>query len=233
MAVSEQQRQFTSRETEEILERATRLEQQGALKPTAQGLSLAELEQIARDAGIDPAAIHRAVAELDAERTPGLRARLMGGPSESTAVRVLPHPVDPSRFESVVEQLRRRFNDAGRVEIVGRTLTWISTAAEGAAQTQVVVAPRENGTELRVHLRAGRRDRAVFPAGWGLGMIASLGVVAAIGNDPTSGPTIMGAMAGFGALGLFGGRWAFRVLARRRAASAEEIARQLSALIEG
>lgn len=230
MAVSEQPRQFTPSETEEILRRASKLEQQTSVRRAAQTLSLAELQQIAQDAGIDPEAVQRAVAELESERERGVLSTLMGAPGERTLLRTLPRPITPDQFEAVVDLIRKRFRDAGRVDIVGRTLTWTSALGDSAAQTQVVLTPRGEGMELRIHARMGRRDRAIFAAGWGVGGMASLPLVAVLANSAAPPLAILGSFFGCGVLGLTGARSVFRRLARRRTEEQEVLVDELAAL---
>jgi hypothetical protein len=75
------EKRFTDREIGLILRRAVELEEGSPSSglPSARGLTLSELQEIAKEAGIDPGMVGRAVAEIDSRR--GLEPRSLWGPS--------------------------------------------------------------------------------------------------------------------------------------------------------
>jgi hypothetical protein len=91
-------RRVTDREIGLILRRAVELDKGSPSKAvsSARGLTLAELQEIAKEAGIDPGMVGRAVAEM--ENKGSLEPRSIGGPSPvKREVRTVPGKLPPEK----------------------------------------------------------------------------------------------------------------------------------------
>lgn len=149
-------RRYTDQEVALVIKRAAELQAQAAQvsEEERSGLSLTELEQIAREAGLDPGLVRRAATELDTRHTTTPRSRFLGAPSVLTLERTIDGEVPASEYEPIVEDLRRAFNDNGYVSTLGRSLAWSSMAPNGRGGNQkrvnVAITPRNGRTTIRV-----------------------------------------------------------------------------------
>lgn len=149
-------RRYTDQEVALVIKRAAELQAQAAQvsEDERSGLSLTELEQIAREAGLDPALVRRAATELDTRHTTAPRSRFLGAPSVLTLERTIDGEVPVSEYELIVEEIRRAFNDNGYVSTLGRSLAWSSMSQNGRGGNQkrvnVTITPRNGRTTIRV-----------------------------------------------------------------------------------
>jgi hypothetical protein len=155
---------------------------------------LAELEEVAAEAGIDVAQLRQAAHELDTEQAlqpRGTAARLAGAPLRGRCVRTLPFEVDDAALGALVQALSAITDDAGEARQVGRTFTW-RVSRSGGRRTDVHVSVRGGATTVQVEERY-----AEFAGGLFGGVIGGVGGGAGIG-----GGTAIGAAAGSLALGI-------------------------------
>lgn len=149
-------RRYTDQEVALVIKRAAELQAQAAQvsEDERSGLSLTELEQIAREAGLDPGLVRRAATELDTRHTTTPRSRFLGAPSLLTLERTIDGEVPVSEYELIVEEIRRAFNDNGYVSTLGRSLAWSSMSQNGRGGNQkrvnVTITPRNGRTTIRV-----------------------------------------------------------------------------------
>jgi hypothetical protein len=142
-------RQFTDREAALILRTAAELQEHDGPHAPRRGLSLAQLEQVAVEAGIDPALVRQAVARLD-DGSAGTRGGFLGAPSEVIVERTVPGEVDPERYDAVLEALRRAAGSLGEPSLVGRMFGWKGQVA--GAKAEVAVSPVDGRTTVRVRV---------------------------------------------------------------------------------
>jgi len=106
--VGGRERRWDEGEVGAILQRAIELQQeeerQGprALARRGDGASLAELEAMAKEVGLEPALVRRAVAELEARRRPVPISPWTGGPGRIVFERVLPGEAGPAAVEALL-----------------------------------------------------------------------------------------------------------------------------------
>lgn len=160
------ERTYTQEEVALLFERAAELQARSARHQQGEGLTLAELERIAAEAGLDPAAVRAAAAELDAPGRP-----LTGRRSGATATHVyterwVPGPLREEAWEETVAELRHRFDsDLGDLvgmhgygtsttEQIGRAVEWRHTSLSGV-ETRVLVQPRGEHLCVRGSRRVG------------------------------------------------------------------------------
>ncbi|MGI9175712.1 MAG: hypothetical protein ACR2GR_10390 [Rhodothermales bacterium] len=162
-------RTYTEQEVAALLKRAAALQAQAARRTErSPGLTLAELEAVAAETGLDPALLRQAAEELDEPGRPLLDRRAGTTATHVSVERHVPGALTPEAWEDVVAELRHRFDtDLGKMwgmpqygvsatEQIGRTMEWKHTSLSGI-ETRVLIRPR--GEQL--HLRASQR------VGWG------------------------------------------------------------------
>lgn len=163
-------RRFTDREIGLILRRAVELEENSpsAGLPAARGLTLEELQDIGRDAGIDPSMVALAAQELDGRK--GLEPLTPMGPSGARrAVRTIPGKLPEEVTSELMRIVDREVEAQGTVGEALGGVRWTSNTR--FLSTQVSVEPSGNDTLLRVEERfsdAVRGPLHGIPAAWGL-----------------------------------------------------------------
>ncbi len=120
------------------------------------GLSLAELEEAAAAAGLDPGLVAVAAAELDS--VPQAEKTLLGTPVEVVRTRLLDGAVGDDAWAAMVSAARREFGQPGMAGQIGRLREWtvISGGTKNGTVTRLTVEPTEAGT--RVTLSRSIRD---------------------------------------------------------------------------
>jgi hypothetical protein len=170
-------RQFTKDEAREILALAAERSHAARSETTAR-LTLAELEEAARAAGIDPAHVRSAAADA---LSPGRRAvhrTFLGVPVEVRRTRTLSGPFGPEEWTTAVEEARREFGKRGVVTDLGRTREWASHPDERQAPVRVIAEPIEGGTRLTAERNTWSRALGVaLGAGSNLTVAVVLGAV--------------------------------------------------------
>ncbi len=159
------ERRFSESEIREVFERAAAEQERAVRRASDDGLTLAEMQEVATSAGISAefvASAARSVALGEPEQ-----GRLMVGPIPRGVYRteLLPAPPSDALWESLVADLRRTFSAQGKVSQVGRAREWHNS------NLRVTLEPAGDGSRLRLQTR---RPQYVE-------MAALASVVAAIG----------------------------------------------------
>lgn len=159
-------RTYSEKEIAALLQRTAQLQAAEAENQDAarEGLSLSELESVAREAGLDPQFLHQAALEMSHSG-----GRTLGKNRTNTHVRVdrvLPAELSEEEWEDVIFALRRRFESEslemagmgslgkGKIEQIGRSREWRHTSFSGV-QTSVLFRPQEGGTRMEISQRVG------------------------------------------------------------------------------
>ena len=174
-------RLYDEKEVGKLLERATQLQREDPVRTAASGgLSLAELEEISAEAGIDPRFLRRAAAELasGATKAEGWE-RITGERMTLVQEAVVPGELGEEGFERIVEAIQRTAQENGQPSLLGRTLTWQAETAGKTRTVQVTVTSRNGETHMRVverlhQLASGLFAGTVVGGGTGLGIGAGL-----------------------------------------------------------
>ncbi len=150
-------RRFSEDDARRIFARVA--EQQARTAPDAGGLSLADLEDAARAAGLDPALVALAAAEIDAPAAAPAR-RLAGAPVEVLASRVVPGALTDDVWAEMVGAARAQFGQPGMAGQIGRRREWtlVSGGTKNGVTTQLVAEPVAGG--IRLSLSQSVRDMA-------------------------------------------------------------------------
>ena len=174
-------RLYGDREVGLILKRATEL-QDTAPEPAGRGLSLQELEEIALEAGIDPAHLRRAAAEVEAGApASGIATAFLGTSPTISLERVIPGEITEEVFEVLVPEIQHVDTGQGVPSLFGRTLTWRSNTPSNTRSLQLTVSSREGETQIRIEeqlhgFAGGLFGGLVGGGGAGIGVGVGVGV---------------------------------------------------------
>lgn len=182
-------RLYGEKEVDKILKRATELQRELPSRSAASGgLSLTELEEIAVEAGIDPARLRQAAMELESGALgPEGWAKLTG--EQLTLVReaVIPGEIPDSGWERVVTVVQQTSREHGQPSLLGRTLTWQAETANKTRSILLVVSARDGETHIRIEERLHQFAGGLFGGilggvGGGIGLGAGLPMGMALGS---------------------------------------------------
>lgn len=180
-------RTFSEEEVALIIKRAAELQQTEEVeKDPGNALTLAEVEQIAREAGIDPLLIRRAAQGLDRPVEKNRPSPFVGAPTRIVYERVVDGEISVDEFEPLVNEVRRTFGDNGIPSVLGKTLAWTSTSFAGrrrsrGRQIDVSVASRGGLTTIRVEEELRNTAGALFGGLVGGGGGGTTGISIGIG----------------------------------------------------
>jgi hypothetical protein len=224
--MSDRSRRFTDREVAVILRKASEIEEkEGRVEGGGGGLSLQDLLDIAREVGISPDAMDRAVRELGRRSPPPGWA---GAPLVRRAVHVVEGELDRSGIARLMHLVDDRADGAGSLTEALGAVRW--TSDDRFSTTQVSVTPADGRTRVEVVEKVRPRVRRLFhllPAAWGA-MLAGP-VVASLG--PSAGVVAVGLAAGV-AGGVALGRLAWTIVSARSEARVSGMAEALSSEAE-
>lgn len=203
-------RRYTDQEAAEIFERAASAEAQRPRLAAGQGMTLADLQQIAGEAGIDPVLVAQEARALDQPAITPAR-RFMGLPIGVGHTVDLGRSITDDEWHALVGELRETFQATGLVREDGPFRQWSN------GNLKVMVEPSGNGHRVRFQTHHGGA-RQMMTAG-----VASVGMAGALFLTSMVVPAVsQGFSAGvalFAALGVgFFGAGALRLpaWARRR-----------------
>ena len=225
-------RLYGDREVGLILKRATEL-QDTAPEPSGAGLSLWELEEIALEAGIDPAHLRRAAAEVESGAASSSLATAFLGTSPTVSMeRVIPGEIAEDVFEILLPEIQRLDTGQGVPSLFGRTLTWRSNTPSNTRSLQVTVSSRDGETQIRVEEQLHGLAGGLFGGIMGGGGIG-IGVGVGVGVDVLGSVLFSVAFP----LGVIGGcyliaRSIFGATVRRRQRTLHDLMERLSEIVE-
>lgn len=199
-------RRYTEEEFALILRKASEIQESpsgGTGKAGEGGISLPEIQSIAKEAGIDPQAISRAAALLGAadwEEKTGLAAGIFGGPGTYHLNFEVPGQLPPEEVGRLLELIRSTLAHQGEASEVLGGVEW-KTVGELSA-VNVNIAPRGESTSIQI---VGDRSAAggvtfIFPMAGSAIAVGALGAII----EPTTAAGIVGLVGG-----LLGGGFLF------------------------
>lgn len=190
-------RRFSDRETQRVLRRAAELHEFSTSVTRREGLDRHELEQIAAEAGIAPAALRRAMAELEGQAGAGPERFITG----RLARAVFDVPLGRMPPKDVLPQLAAILEAAlgaeGEIEVRPPALVW--RLPRQHREIRVSVRPRPRGGAIRVEESLGRLGAALFGSivggvGGGLGGPTAALVAISLGSPAAAGLIAVGAL---------------------------------------
>jgi len=226
-------RRYSEEEVGLILRRATEMQR---AEPTAldpAGLTMAELEEIAAEAGIDPGMLRQAASELNFQQPATLGSRLAGAPVALAIERVIDGEMPVDRLEELVPTIVAATPGRGTASAVGRSLTWSSQEGSNLTEQQVLVSSQSGQTLIRVE-----QTYSGLAAGWFGGIMGGVGAGVGFGLGGALSATL-GLGAGLVALPLtaiagsyFLARSIYASQVRHRQAAAHALVDKLAAQVE-
>ncbi len=165
----------------------------------SEGFTLAELQDIAAEAGLDPARVAEAARALDApaagSAVPAVTRRVAGLPMGVARTVQLPASFDDDAWNRLVVDLRETFDARGTIRSEGDFREWSN------GNLQALVEPWEEGYRLRLSTVKGSAQRMLGVGGMLFTMALVLSVVivltgGTIGLDALSGPLFLALVGG-------------------------------------
>jgi hypothetical protein len=164
------------------------------------GMTLAELKEVAQQAGIEPAHVQAAARELQL-RADGTRDRypFLGIPKETIDQRVVPGAPDDREWERIVEELRDEFRVPGITNAFGDVREWWSSSMTTAGGVRLRLEPGEDGTEVVLRRSNQNLSQVTHALGWTFGgMGAFFGALVAgggLGPEGIVAPIMFGSLS--------------------------------------
>ncbi|MEO0556634.1 MAG: hypothetical protein AAF170_00480 [Bacteroidota bacterium] len=141
-------RRYTEEEAQRIFAHVADRQRDAARSES--GLSLDDLQEAARAAGLDPSLVVQAAAALDVP-SPSRAETLLGAPVEVVRQRLIPEPVSDDTWAQIVAEARRTFGGVGIAGQIGRLREWTHMSSKGTNQsisTRIALEPTPEGTRL-------------------------------------------------------------------------------------
>ena len=213
-------RRFTQEEAQRIFAHVA--ERQRATSTAGEGLSLGELEEAARAAGLDPALVAMAAAELDAAPRPD--RTLAGAPVEVSRYRVVAGSFGDDAWARVVAAARTEFGEPGVAGQVGRLREWtLLSGGKSETVTRLTAEPTAEGTRITLSHSVRQTVRGLTVAqAVQASMAAVLGIVVLLGADASLWVPVL-ILVALAALFAAGTQIGTRVWHRRRARQFERL----------
>jgi len=213
-------RRYDEDEVTRILELATR-EERGRVRRAADGgdsphgLTLREIQEIAREVGIAPERIAEGARALVVGSAPvEVRRRLLGFPLGVGGAAGLSRPLTDTEWERLVGEVRIHFNAHGKLERSGSLRSWRN------GNLRVLLEPTEGGQ--RIHIQTHRAQSEVFVRLGGT-LVGIASVLTVVGVMRGGADADLGTIAMVGGGFVIAGLAPLRAWARRRRAQMEEI----------
>jgi hypothetical protein len=205
------ERVYTETEMTAILRRAS--EMQGRVAYGAEGLTLAEIQSIAAEAGIDGDHVLKAARLLDERVDPDrgeAESGILGARTTYHAERVIAGEVSREDVGALVRTIRRITDKQGRLKEVLNSLEWRYKASGDS--THVTITPRSDHTRIEVLADRSESAALIFIFFEVAAILPALIIAASIK------PGVLGAVGTLGsaaAVGFLAARTWWRLYARR------------------
>jgi hypothetical protein len=213
---------YSEREMALILKRAAEL-QEGA-EGESTPVSLNQIQEIAAEAGIGPAYVSEAAAELE---RPMPQVGWLGAPTRFHDERKLDATLSRTAVGELVDAARSALGLHGEVQEVLDTVEWRARSPLGL--TIVTVSPREGKTRIAVTIARGDHAALVTLGSVGIGILGALGGVVLAINGTDSALVASGIIAGSGVVAtLLSARLMWASVARRWRRTAKHVVELLA-----
>jgi hypothetical protein len=212
---------FTHQEMRLIFERAGIAE---ALRDDSRRYTLAEIEAIGVEAGLEATDIRRAATSV---RDVSVTHRLLGAPTRFHASHFVDVPIGEERLADIVDALRSDVGLHGDLRFVPDGVEWQARPALGAII--VHFAPRRKGT--RISVLVAREDAAVMAVLVGCGIGFVTGMVAGVAAMVLSNGAPFLGLAAFVSGTVAGAYGSMRLIWHRAARRAMTITKSLQATV--
>lgn len=197
-------RRYDDDEVREIFERATSLDGPAGSGgrvtsgPPASGMTLAEIQEIGAEAGIDPALVARAAAGLDTAGDVVPTIRHFGVPISVGRIVDLPDRLTDREWERLVVRLRDLFQARGTVTLEGSLRSWSN------GNLQILQEPTRDGYRLRMRSLSNSVRGRLMGGGVLLTLTVILAALAVLGGGGIAEVLTILVLIGGGGGALFG-----------------------------
>ena len=228
----ERGRRFSEREVGLIIKRASEMQQSDPAERGGSGMSLAELEQIASEAGIDPQFVRRAASDIDVAPL-STTSPLLGGPTTVRLERTINGEVPDTEFEALVLEIHNVLGEHGHASELGRSLTWTSAPVAmrrvSSRRLSITVSPRAGVTTIRIEEHLGHVAGGLFAGLMGGLGGGSMGPAVGIGIGALHSGLAAAGIAGAVIVGSYAlARGIFGHIGRRRSAQLQTLMERLA-----
>jgi hypothetical protein len=227
-------RRFDDETAGAILQRAADMQHEAkAPVPGGGGLSTADLEDVAREAGIDPAFVRRAIVESGISTPETEHSRFLGEVKTLEVVEIVEGEVGSDSVDRMLEEVQRAFADGGNITRTDRSATWSASrtlASSRLSSLVVAITARDDRTEIRITERLDPLSTGLFVGLFVGGSGVGVAISGAIGMGELGAPLVFlaGAAAAVGSCyGLARTLYARSARKRRR-----ELQRLMGQLVE-
>lgn len=215
------ERRYTDDEVAFIMKQASAAQDvpsQAAL-PSAEGLTLAQLQEIGAEVGIAPDQVARAAASVGGGRlVPTKRRYLLGLPIGVSRTIDFGRAVSDQEWDQIVVELRETFAARGRVWSEGGLRQWAN------GNLQALLEPTPAGHRLRLTTRKGNAPGMIAAGALFLGGAAVQMILTALGGGTVTTAGMSALWAGVGAALIASAAVQLPKWARTRAEQMETIA---------
>jgi hypothetical protein len=198
---------FTEEEMARILKTASAGGSSLPVLSRKSGLTVAEIESIAREAGLDSRGIAAAAARVALDRS----SNFLESADKFDLRREVPGIVSSRDYGRLADTIGDAAGEPGTRNDAFGALDWESS--RGASQLRVTVTPESDSTSIRVHADASALKGLCYVASTA-GALALGGITGAI-TEPAAVLTGIGIMVGAASVGVATGWTAWRTQARR------------------
>ncbi|HET9947599.1 MAG TPA: hypothetical protein VFQ22_01615 [Longimicrobiales bacterium] len=220
---SEPERRYDDEEVAAILADATDTRAGTRTRvASGEGLTLAELHEIADEVGIPRELVTRAAKRVEARRAATVQ-RWMGVPVGVGRTLELPRALTDGEWHRLVARLRETFAATGRVEVSGDLRQWWN------GNLRVAIEPAGEGHRLRMTTLKGDLRPMLAMGSFLLTLALVLYVVGILTGATDAGASTLLGLLGAGTVGLGIGR--MPLWARTRSRQMEEIAAEVADMV--
>lgn len=194
------ERRYDEQEVAEIFKRSTEAQVEAARQlPATEGMTLAEVLEIGRQAGITAESVADAARSLD-RKEPRFRRQLLGFTIGVGRTVALDRRVSDEEWERLVVVLRETFDARGNARSDGGLRQWTN------GNLQILVEPTEHGDRLRMRTVNALAHRGLLIGTGVLGTIAMVAMVTLATGTPDAMAKVSSlaplALGGVAALGI-------------------------------
>lgn len=186
------------------------------------GLTLHDLQDIAREVGISPSAVSRAAQSLDRPAAMTARRTFLGLPIAVERTVALNRNLTDTEWELLIVELREVFHARGTVRAQGSLREWSN------GNLHALLEPTPTGYQLRLGTFKGDARASVAVSVLTLGMSAVVGVMGAANGTLSHAAPGIAALATIGAVFLANGVLRLPGWARLRRQQMDDIAERLT-----
>jgi hypothetical protein len=223
------ERHYNDEEVAEIF-RAAAAGSESTAQPggPSEGLTLRDLQAIAREVDIAPEAISRAAESLDRPRVPAAAQQtFLGFPIAVERTVALQRRLTDAEWELLVVELRQVFRARGTVRAQGSLREWSN------GNLQALLEPTPTGHQLRISTVKGSARASVAVGAVTLGMSAVVGVMVAANGALSGAVPQMAALAALGVAFVANGALRLPSWARQRGRQMDGIIERVVAATQG